>query len=236
MSDFPEKHTAIDKRIVLFDGTDLSQWYSITNSEDVDTELFTVRNGLIHVYEEAEANSEQPFGALITNSEFSNYDLHLSYKWGDKKFKPREEAVRDAGVIIHVYGEDVIWPSGVECQIQEGDTGDLWAIGAQVTTTLDQSANNFNPNGVETNNYGSDRKYYKFQRSYYREVQGWNKIVMKVRSENVTFHVNGHLVNQALRMKYMDDEGNLQPLTKGKILIQAEGAELFYKDIYLIEK
>ena len=46
--------------------------------------------------------------------------------------------------------------------------------------------------------------------------------------------MNGAVVNEAIDMKYYDEiERSWQPLTKGKILLQAEGAEVYYRNITL---
>jgi hypothetical protein len=82
---------------------------------------------------------------LITLKSYSRYVLSLEYKWGERKFAPRNEFVRDAGIIFHMHGPDVIWPSGVECQIQEGDTGDLWTINTQAISTVQPNIRNYEP-------------------------------------------------------------------------------------------
>ena len=38
------------------------------------------------------------------------------------------DVARDSGVCFHVQPPDVVWPVSVECQIQEGDTGDTLYI------------------------------------------------------------------------------------------------------------
>jgi hypothetical protein len=157
-------------------------------------------------------------------------------KWGVKKFKPREESVRDAGVLFHVFGNENIWPAGIECQIQEGDTGDLWIVKARASTTVDPQNKNFDVNGLLMTAGTLSSEYNRFARSYYWEKEGWNKVVLVVKGDNAKFYINDHFVNEAIAMKKWDANLNAWiPLTKGKILLQAEGSEVFYKNVLMQE-
>lgn len=230
---FPSKKS---QKTVLFDGQSLNGWYMISNDTSVTevTSIFTVNDGAIHVYGNQKNRSTQPFAGLFTNETYDNYKLHLEFRWGNMKFRPRHNFVRDAGVIIHQHGPDVIWPNGIECQIQEGDTGDLWIIGAKASSKVHSVVRNYNPDG-ELVTYGDPgQRYHRTPRSYSWEQSGWNTIELVVRGDDAEFWINGHLVNEAIDMKYWDsDKEEWLPLTRGKIMIQAEGAELLYRNIYL---
>ena len=121
--------TEVVAPIRLFNGQDLSGW---TVFLDPSTEggrpgagppcqVFEVEDGMIHV-------SGERFGGLTTKDEFSNYRLSLEFRWGEKKWPPRENAVRDSGVLLHCVGPDKIWTRSIECQIQEHDCGDFWMV------------------------------------------------------------------------------------------------------------
>ena len=77
--------------------------------------------------------SGQVFGTLTFNEEFENYHIKLEFKWGQKKWEPRLNMVRDAGLLYHGFGQqgstERNWHPAQECQIQEGDTGDYWPTG-----------------------------------------------------------------------------------------------------------
>ncbi|PPK85204.1 uncharacterized protein DUF1080 [Neolewinella xylanilytica] len=217
---------------LLFDAT-FSGWRILVADRgevDVDEqEYFVWEDSLLHVYPTATAGSRQPFAALTTDSSYSAYRLHLEYKWGEKRFAPRDASVRDAGVLFHVYETDVFWPSGLECQIQEGDTRDAWLIGARATSPIHGDARNFSPSGQPEVRTGE--RYTKFARSFSWEQEGWNSIDLEVSGDSASFYVNGHLVNalsQALRPGTGSDWA---PLTEGFISLQAEGAELYYRNV-----
>ncbi|NHF58484.1 DUF1080 domain-containing protein [Flavobacteriaceae bacterium TP-CH-4] len=221
----------------LFNGTNLDGWYMVVKDSSftgtVD-EIFAVKEDAIHVYPGQEPHSLQTFAGLVTEETYDNYKLRMEYKWGEKKFRPRHGAVRDAGIIFHMHGKEMIWPYGIECQIQEGDTGDVWAIGSKVSSTIQDVVRNYDPKGTLTTRGDTLQTFQRFHRSYCWEVPGWNTIEIHVKENNAVFLVNGKVVNEALDMRYWSKTDTAwEPLTEGKIMIQAEGAELFYRNIEL---
>jgi hypothetical protein len=216
----------------LFNGKDLENWDVLIDDKGTEKDIFTVEDGILHVYAKQGNETLQSFGGIITKKEYSNYIVTLEYKWGEKKFQPRHDFVRDAGIIFHMHGDAVIWPNGVECQIQEGDTGDLWAIGTQVSSTVQNVIRNYSKNGDTLTRGNNEQRFQRFHRAYCWEQPGWNSIKIVVNDDEATFDVNGKRVNKAINMKYWDHEKELWlPLTQGKILLQAEGAEIYYRNI-----
>lgn len=218
----------------FFNGENLEGWSTWYRHDDHDRDLFTVTDGMIHVYKNQESGSEQTFAGLVSNKEYSRYVLTLEYRWGEKKFQPRDEAVRDAGILFHVHGNETIWPNSVECQLQEGDTGDIWAIGTRVTAPVNVTVRSYHPQGERVTRGGGERRFNRFHRGYMWEVPGWNRVEVRVDGDYAKYTVNGHVVNEVFNMKYHDiPSGEWKPLTRGKILLQAEGAEVFYRNISL---
>lgn len=225
--------------IRLFNGKDLEGWRVLeggrskaTNGE-ADDAIFVVKQEVIHVYPTQTDDTQQDFAALVTEAEYENYVLTLQYKWGDKKFAPRNNSVRDAGLIFHVCNTEVFWPHGMECQIQEGDTGDIWALGTQVTSTVSGHVRNYDAKG-KRHTRGKENFYGRFHRSYCWEQPGWNQLEIMVEGDHAIYKVNGHVVNEAIDMRRWDEaSSSWQPLTHGPIALQAEGAEIFYREIVL---
>ncbi|MDQ5980135.1 MAG: hypothetical protein QG602_3110 [Verrucomicrobiota bacterium] len=222
----------------LFNGQDLSGWKVAVGDQGFvkAQDIFAVRDGLIHVYPTQEHGSKQPYAGIVTEQEFSHYRFSLEYKWGRNKFQPRLEMVRDAGILFHVHGSLAMWPNSVECQIQEGDTGDLWIIGSQAGSTVQNVIRNYAPRGTLETRGGLLPRFARFHRAYSWETPGWNTVVVEVRGDHARFFVNGQLVNEARNMKRWDDtQKQWVPLDRGPILLQAEGAELFYRNIRIEE-
>src|SRR4030095_31964 len=77
-------------------------------------------------------------GELRTKESFENYHLRLQFKWGEKKWPPRDKpgTPRDSGLLYHVHappGQDGrTWARSIELQIQEHDVGDLYAVGSAI--------------------------------------------------------------------------------------------------------
>ncbi|HEX2101429.1 MAG TPA: DUF1080 domain-containing protein, partial [Candidatus Synoicihabitans sp.] len=197
----------------LFNGQNLEGWeVHLQGSAGpvAEQRVYQVRDGAIHVYRDAEADTEQPFAMLVTKEEYSDYRLSLEYRWGNKKFAPRAAAgvPMDAGLCYHVRGPIEIWPVSVECQIQFGDTGDVWAIKTQVTSTEHPDTRGFwdpQQGGVEvTRGDKLPLSYNRFVRRACMEQEGWNRVDVIVRGDEAEHFVNGQLVNRAMKMKYWD--------------------------------
>lgn len=224
----------------LFNGIDLTGWdiWVGERGENTDpADLFRVESGVINAYPIQEPDSSQPFAGIVTRQSFSNYILTFEYRWGEAKFKPRDKMVRDAGVLFHLHEENNIWPASVECQIQEGDTGDIWAIGSRVTSTVQNVIRNFSAKGNPVTRGGKDTRFARFHRSYDWEQPGWNKLEIMVDGPTAEFRLNGHLVNAITNMERWDEATkSYVPLTSGRILLQAEGAEVSYRNIRIEER
>ena len=184
--------------------------------------------------------------------------MRFEYKWGTNRFGARATVKRDAGVIYHMFGPDSVWPSGVECQVQEGDVGDIYTVNTRVTTTVDAATTNAvavtvtNAAGiVSTNNriapaflaasqggiqfqQGVSNSIRRVMRGQMLERDGWNTVEVIVRGAEAIHIVNGKTNNFAGRME-RSVGGVWQPLTKGKIIFQLEGAEVFYRNLEIKE-
>ena len=110
----------------LFRPEDKSRWYVFLQGSEKGKDplgVFQFENGMIHA-------SGEKFGYIATEESYSNFHLKLEFKWGTKKYAPRLNEKRDAGILYNgdIYDGDKIWPRSLECQIQEGDCGDIWLI------------------------------------------------------------------------------------------------------------
>ncbi|MGB3798345.1 MAG: family 16 glycoside hydrolase, partial [Lewinella sp.] len=75
--------------------------------------------------------SGEYYGCLISKAEYANYHLRVQFRWGDKKWVPRQDLLKDSGVLYHSIGPPGAehwrtWMLSQEFQIMEGHTGDYW--------------------------------------------------------------------------------------------------------------
>lgn len=207
------------KAIKLFNGKNLEGFDTFLKtkgrSNDPD-KVFRVENGVIHV-------SGAEYGYIITKNDFENYYLRAEFKWGEATYAPREGKARDSGILFHVVGPDDVWPRSIELQMIEGGTGDLLVVGGTEATVK----------GVKK----SSGRFDRFGKGPWQDIAGyrdpghemekphgeWNVVELIADGNSIKYFVNGHLAN----------EGTVSSETRGKIVFQSEGAEVFFRNIQL---
>lgn len=195
----------------LFNGRDFTGWYTFLPSQgrDKDPEkVYTIEEGgVIHV-------TGKEFGYFSTVAPYANYRLTFEVRWGEKKWPPRANAVRDSGCLVHLIGADKVWPTSFECQVQENDFGDIFHIG-NVSSVVD-----------------GKRQAGRVIRKEMREKPHgeWNTVEVVCDNDTVLHIVNGGEVNRATQVARGKD-GSGGPLNAGRIAFQSEGAEVFYRNI-----
>jgi hypothetical protein len=148
------------------------------------------------------------FGYLITEKEYGDYVLKLQWRWGKKVVGK----VRNSGVFVHVIGPDQIWPKAVEAQLMANHAGDFWLV--------DGFKLNVDPARQDKK---TPRHYYRMKDHVEKAIGEWNQYVITCKGGTVRLEINGQLVN----------EGNHAEATRGKILLQSEGAEIYFRDVML---
>lgn len=187
--------------------------------------------------------SGEIYGSVYTRKEFENYHLVLQYKWGSKKWKPRLDLELDTGILYHARGEHGVdywkaWALSQELQIMEQSTGDWWQIAdSQIDIRCEK------PEGAEVHIYNPKAELLSFgpggvgitcRRSHDREKPKgeWNTVELITYGDKSLHIVNGEVVMALSNSRYTRD-GKVLPLTKGKILLQSEAGEAFFKGIKL---
>jgi hypothetical protein len=190
--------------------------------------------------------SGQGFGALTSKKEFENFHLSIDYKWGEKKWAPRDKSKRDSGILYYCVGEhgagSGAWMQSQECQVQEGDTGDYWSVAgamvdvkAEYTDLKGEQVLKFTPTAsLKTVGKGFTGKNWNTLRCLKettKEKSGeWNHLDIYAFHGKSVHVINGTTV-MVLENSRRVVNGKEVPLTKGKIQIQTEGAEIFYRNI-----
>lgn len=188
-------------------------------------------------------NTGEYYGCLITKKDYKNYHFQLKYKWGDKTWAFRKDLLKDSGILYHSIGPMGVeywrsWMLSQEFQIMEGHTGDFWC---QANSAIDIKAykpeSNLDPLAHASQDYITFSRHSKY-RNYCRRSNNfekphdeWNTLDLFCYEGKSLHVVNGHVVMILKDSRYIDSTGNAIPLIKGKIQLQSEAAEIFFKDI-----
>ncbi len=230
-----------DKVIRLFDGKDLSGWYTWLkeSGREDPKKVFTVHDRMIHV-------SGEGRGYLATQRAYRDYHLVLEYKWG--KRTDGSGYVRNAGVLLHAVGPDGgaggVWMTSIECQLAQGCEGDLIVIRgkdadgevipATVTTETVIAADGktrWKKGGKRTVYAGRQFWWSKHQPGFKEKLDTrgkddvasplgeWTRVECICRGDRITIKINGVTVNECF---------DTRP-SAGKILLQNEGNEIYYR-------
>lgn len=234
--------------VPLFDGKTLDGWKSARSKGDGDFGPYSVNKEekAIHVYAGEEADSKQKTDCLNTVKQYSHYILKLEYKWVGKRFAPRTDWDRDAGLLFHVHGDlTKVWPLSLEMQIGEspGDkphgkgskgrfhSGDLFVLGKDLRVTTTTTDKWWDPNGKKRTGRSAPTKL-----GVEKPMGEWNEMEIQVHgSEKAVFIFNGEKVFEITDFTQKDKDGKTVPLEKGHIGLQAEWAEIMYRNIRIKE-
>jgi hypothetical protein len=213
------------------------------------------RDGVFRVVQEDGApaiySSGKIFGGLITKKSYRNYHLRVDYKWGPNSWLPMP---RNNGVLYHSFGRYGAffgtWMSAVEFEIVPHSVGMLltvgdskgshsfstvdWIVSADAEVGHDAKlpypGRRFMPGGREaTIRYpaynveaGTDAE---------KPIGQWNRLDLYVFGDSAIHVVNGVPVMRVSNIRYRDANGTEHPLTGGRIQLQSEGAETYFRNV-----
>ncbi len=237
----------------LFNGRDLAGWdtYLGPRYDTLTMQRDTIPVGLnidpAKVFSVVTLSNEnvirisgENFGGISTVQEFENYHLQLQFKWGELKWAPRKKAKKDSGVMYDAVGphgaDGGNWMRSHEFQVEEGDCGDYWACAGAIADVRAKQ----NPDSTYTYDETGDlltfstkspsgRRCIKFPDTE-KPSGEWNTIDLYCFG-GTSIHMMNGVVNMILHNSRQTDGDKEIPLTKGKIQIQSEGSEVFYKNI-----
>jgi hypothetical protein len=242
--------------VVLFNGKDLTGWDTYLGPAfDTVTGKFDslsvkgLNNDPNKVFSVVEEDGEPAlrvsgdgFGGIATKDEFENYHLTVQFKWGTQKFHNRKDKPRDSGILYHAVGPFDAgygnWMCSQEFQVQEGDCGDYWSVAG---STIDVPAV-----GQEQEQYVYDPAAELVTFSYTSEAGKrcrktpdaekptgqWNTVDIYCLGDSSVHTINGVVVMKLYHSR-RPENGAEVPLKRGKIQLQTEGAEVFYRHIQL---
>ena len=243
--------TGADGWISLLNGRDLNGWYTMLqkSGRDVaeDRKMVVMEQDMLHILgNEVTAEPSEP-GYIATNREFENVHIRVEYKWGVKRFPPRTMTKRDNGLLYGLVGEDKVWPTMVECQIEEGDVGDYFLVGG-IRGIQNHHGNGLfgeglGPNGWTASSADEARRQNtqpeeptggrKIKDGNFEKLDDWNVVEVIWQGDRSAHIVNGRCVNVVSMLQQPDPQnpGRFIPLTRGKLAIEIEFAEIWYRRI-----
>lgn len=234
-----------ERVIQLFNGKDLAGWSTwLKGIGRADPHhVFSVNDGTIRV-------SGEGAGYLATERSYRDYRLVVEYRWGTKT--DGSGYVRNAGVLLHAKGPDGnargVWMTSIECQLAQGCEGDLIVIrgtgenGQPIPATI-TSETELASDGKTRWKKGGTRTVYSGRQFWWSlhepgfqeklDTRGrqdvasplgqWTRVECLCAGNRITIKVNGVTVNECF---------DVWP-SEGKILLQNEGNEVFYRTLEL---
>jgi len=194
----------------LFNGENLEGWYMDVPALEKDSSLrkpFIVREGML-------VSLGTPLGHLITEREYENYRLEVEYRF------PREPG--NCGVLVHASTPRILYgmfPKSIEVQMMHENAGDFWCIGEDIKVPNMELRRGPKENWGTVD--GKERRIRNLTEDSENPLGEWNNMVIECKADTITVWVNGNLVNR----------GYGTTATKGKIALQAEGAEVEFRKI-----
>jgi len=242
--------------VVLFNGKDLENfttWETVHGHEDPD-HVFTVVDQIDGA--PAIRMSGRRYGGIITKKRYANYRLVLEFRWGLVTWEPRKNRTRDSGILLHCQGEEGnyakdfrgAWMRSVEYQLIEGATGDVILVGGYdrggaepvfptVKSTVKPGTRIWDPAGEPAEfGRGRNRVDCSYKDPQWKDELGfrgandvenpvgqWNRVEVICDGGDLTYLLNGVQVNGLTDSSFRE----------GRILLQSEGAEIFFRKIEL---
>jgi hypothetical protein len=202
------------KTLPLFNEKDLQGWHIDVPDLQKDSTVrvpFVVRDGLL-------VSLGTPQGHLITDELFENYTLELDYRFAG--------APGNCGVLVHastpraLYG---MFPKSIEVQLMHQNAGDFWCI--QEDIQVDDMEARRGPKENWGVIEGKERRIINLTDGTEKALGEWNHLKIQCKKDRIIVWLNGVLVN----------EGYGATATKGQIALQAEGAEVEFKSIFILQ-
>ncbi|UZK65934.1 3-keto-disaccharide hydrolase [Sphingomonas sp. M1-B02] len=187
------------------------------------------------------------WGSLVHKADLRDYRLSLEYKWGDQVWAPRLTEPQNNGLLFHSHGNPGVvwgtWMAAVEFEIMLGSTGMIVPVGDNIRArtfvaqdkTILYPHRRFRLGGrtIDVTNNGNPDWNVENAVDAEKPVGQWNRLDLYAVGDQAIFVVNGVPVMALTDLAELDSTGRRVPLTHGRIQLQSEGAETFFRAIKL---
>ncbi|MEO0570380.1 MAG: DUF1080 domain-containing protein [Bacteroidota bacterium] len=196
----------------LFNGEDLMGWAMDVPQMDSNPNApqpFVVRDGML-------VSLGEPRGHLVTEKEYSNYRLEVEYRFPG--------APGNCGVLVHASTPRALYqmfPKSIEVQMQHQDAGDFWVIVEDIK--VKDMVTRRGPKAKWGKTEGTNRRILNLTDDSENPLGTWNSMSIECVNDEIKVWVNGDLVNYGFEAT----------VHKGKIALQAEGAEVEFRKLVL---
>jgi len=242
----------------LFGGKDLSGWDVYIAAPPGGKEPLGLNNDPLRVFTRVEVDgapairvSGEVYGAITTVDSFNDFHLRLEVKWGEKRWPPRRDVARDSGILYACYGPhgagSGAWMRSVECNIMEKGIGQWWSVAGAVIDVEGRRVTPAMEASVPYKKEGPGESIILYERGAPRiaataadgitpsfdseKPRGeWNTVEVVFWAGNCIHLLNGKVNLVLTRPRYVEGD-KVTPLLSGKIQLQSEGAECFYRKI-----
>ena len=184
------------------------------------------------------------WGSLVHKSDLRDYHLRLQFKWGERRFAPRLAEPQNNGLLYHTHGERGsvfgTWSPSVEFEIMRGSTGMVVMVGKQLRGRTDVVTDpsliapqlRYRLGGREVDMInGTPTWNVEAATDAERPTGAWNTLDLYVVGDRAVHVVNGVPVAQVRDLATIAPDGTRVPLTHGRIQLQSEGAETWFRAI-----
>ena len=186
----------------------------------------------------------ETWGSLVHRADLRDYHLRLEFKWGAKTYAPRATQPRNNGLLYHTHGDPGAvfgtWSPSVEFEIMRGSTGMIVTVGKDVRgrTTVSYDPKLIEPHlrfrlgGREVDMVNRTPTWnVEAATDAERPTGQWNTLDLYVVGDRAVHVVNGVPVAQVKDLATIAPDGTRQRLDHGRIQLQSEGAETWFRDI-----
>ncbi|MBI4659675.1 MAG: DUF1080 domain-containing protein [Verrucomicrobia bacterium] len=194
--------------------------------------------------------SGEIYGSVTTRESFTNFHIRVEFKWGEKRWPPRANVGRDTGILYCCVKEpnpNTGWMTSVECNIMEKGIGQWWSVNGAIIDVEGLNVTKEMEPEVPYQKEGPGEKLIVYKRGAPRIVADpsygvtpsfdeekprgeWNTVEVLFWAGQCIHLLNGR-VNLVATYPRFTEASRVVPLRSGKLQLQSEGAECYYRKV-----